>query len=94
MHLVHLGALLEMEGKVGPGCLVVGAEQGNALAAVRPLEVSPVSRIPGESKAQGAVEGLGTLHVLDAQSHMAQAMEWRGGHQPTCCVAPFWDDSP
>jgi hypothetical protein len=80
MHRIDGGAILEVEGEVGAGRLVVGAEQGDAVAGERRLQVGPVGRIPGELQAKGRVEGLGPFHVAHPERHVAKAMDSGRGH--------------
>ena len=69
-----------MESKMGPGSFVTRAEQGQARAGPRPLQIGPIGCIPAELQAQGDIEGLGPLHVLHPQCHMAKVMNSSRNH--------------
>jgi hypothetical protein len=72
--LVDGGAVLEMEREVRARRPVGGAEQGDALPALGPLQIAPILGLPGEAQAKSGIEGLGPLHVPHPQGHMAKAM--------------------
>jgi hypothetical protein len=69
---VHFSPIAEMKGEMRTCRFVARSEQCQAISSVPCLEITPIVSLPNQTHAQPLVKGHGTLHIINADSDVAE----------------------